>query len=280
MVSPIHASQRKADPGTSLSSVRVFSSTRVICMLLRNRWDVRRRICCNQGGPRLFPAAYMRLQCCKIRDGRQIRYANNPRCEVSLPDTRTSRLTLIPYSINPATRFLLVRLIYYPCLFKEPRRGGSRDGHIMGITRTSRKARLAQLLSIGSRIKCWLLDATALDIWVLDQLKSLFRNATMNETLDAQLRAPQVVFFLHLLGLDTTGHSYRPHSKVLYVHTACHVHHASHTKIGIHEQYSRCRRYRSRNGAAHFWILWGPRDKLHLYGRPRDVQDWEPWGRR
>jgi len=61
-------------------------------------------------------------------------------------------------------------------------------------------------------------DATALDVWVLDQLKSLFRNATMNKELEAQLRAPQVVFFLHLLGLDTTGHSYRPHSKVFYVH--------------------------------------------------------------
>ena len=175
----------------------------------------------------------MRLPCCEIRDGRQIRYANNPRCEVSLPDTRTSRLTLIPCSINPATRFLLVRLIYFPCLFKEPRRGGSRDGHIMGITRTSRKACLAHPLTIGSRIKFWLLDATALDIWVLDQLKSLFRNATTNETLDAQLRAPQVVFFLHLLGLDTTGHSYRPHSKVLYVLTACYAHRASHTKVGI-----------------------------------------------
>ncbi|KAF8496185.1 Phosphatidylinositolglycan class N-domain-containing protein [Russula emetica] len=56
-------------------------------------------------------------------------------------------------------------------------------------------------------------DATELDIWVLDQLKSLFRNATTDKALDAQLRAPQVVFFLHLLGLDTTGHSYRPHSK-------------------------------------------------------------------
>jgi phosphatidylinositol glycan class N len=58
-------------------------------------------------------------------------------------------------------------------------------------------------------------DATELDIWVLDQLKLLLRNATTNRALDAQLRAPQVVFFLHLLGLDTTGHSYRPHSKVL-----------------------------------------------------------------
>jgi phosphatidylinositol glycan class N len=84
------------------------------------------------------------------------------------------------------------------------------------------------------------LDATALDIWVLDQLKLLLRNATTNETLDAQLRAPQTVFFLHLLGLDTTGHSYRPHSKVLYVLTACRTYHASHTKIGIHKQYPRC----------------------------------------
>jgi hypothetical protein len=61
------------------------------------------------------------------------------------------------------------------------------------------------------------LDATELDIWVLDQLKSLLFNATTDKALDAQLRAPQVVFFLHLLGLDTTGHSYRPHSKVAYV---------------------------------------------------------------
>jgi GPI ethanolamine phosphate transferase 1 len=70
-----------------------------------------------------------------------------------------------------------------------------------------------------SGLTCLLLDATELDIWVLDQLKSLFHNATANKALDAQLRAPQVVFFLHLIGLDTTGHSYRPHSKVLYAHT-------------------------------------------------------------
>jgi len=40
-------------------------------------------------------------------------------------------------------------------------------------------------------------DAMALDVWVLDQLKSLFRNAPMNNDLEAQLRASQVVFFLH-----------------------------------------------------------------------------------
>ena len=57
-------------------------------------------------------------------------------------------------------------------------------------------------------------DATALDVWVLDQLRALFHNATADAALDRRLRGGQTVFFLHLLGLDTTGHSYRPHSKV------------------------------------------------------------------
>ncbi|KAJ6486074.1 Phosphatidylinositolglycan class N-domain-containing protein [Mycena vitilis] len=56
-------------------------------------------------------------------------------------------------------------------------------------------------------------DATALDIWAFDQLESLLHNATTNSTLNSQLRAPGTVFFLHLLGLDTTGHSYRPFSQ-------------------------------------------------------------------
>ncbi|KZV72333.1 PigN-domain-containing protein [Peniophora sp. CONT] len=60
-------------------------------------------------------------------------------------------------------------------------------------------------------------DATELDIWVYDQLAALFKNATTDAVLDGQLRDNRVVFFLHLLGLDTTGHSYRPHSKE-YMH--------------------------------------------------------------
>ncbi|KAJ7455915.1 Phosphatidylinositolglycan class N-domain-containing protein [Mycena galericulata] len=55
-------------------------------------------------------------------------------------------------------------------------------------------------------------DATALDVWAFDHLESLLHNATTNSTLNSQLRAPGTIFFLHLLGLDTTGHSYRPHS--------------------------------------------------------------------
>ncbi|KAF9459158.1 Phosphatidylinositolglycan class N-domain-containing protein [Collybia nuda] len=56
-------------------------------------------------------------------------------------------------------------------------------------------------------------DATALDVWVLDHLRSLLRNATTDSALNSQLRSQKVVIFLHLLGLDTTGHSYRPHSQ-------------------------------------------------------------------
>lgn len=56
-------------------------------------------------------------------------------------------------------------------------------------------------------------DAVHLDIWVFDRVKALFAEAAKNATLDATLREDKVVFFLHLLGLDTNGHGYRPYSK-------------------------------------------------------------------
>lgn len=55
-------------------------------------------------------------------------------------------------------------------------------------------------------------DAVELDYWVLDKVEALFRNATTDPMLKAKLHQGKVVFFLHLLGLDVTGHSYRPHS--------------------------------------------------------------------
>ncbi|KAF9078528.1 Phosphatidylinositolglycan class N-domain-containing protein [Rhodocollybia butyracea] len=56
-------------------------------------------------------------------------------------------------------------------------------------------------------------DATALDIWVLDQLRRLLQDSNSA----GLLRRRGTVFFLHLLGLDTTGHSYRPFSRE-YMH--------------------------------------------------------------
>jgi phosphatidylinositol glycan class N len=60
-------------------------------------------------------------------------------------------------------------------------------------------------------------DATALDYWVFERVAQLFETARTDKKLDAALRQDKLVFFLHLLGLDTTGHSYRPYSKE-YLH--------------------------------------------------------------
>lgn len=60
-------------------------------------------------------------------------------------------------------------------------------------------------------------DATELDTWVFERVKSLFLSAKHNSTLESMLREDKSIFFLHLLGLDTTGHSYRPYSKE-YLH--------------------------------------------------------------
>ncbi|KAI0014281.1 GPI ethanolamine phosphate transferase 1 [Xylariaceae sp. FL0662B] len=56
-------------------------------------------------------------------------------------------------------------------------------------------------------------DSLHLDLWVFDHVKELFAAAEKNKTLNDALRQDKIVFFLHLLGLDTTGHSYRPYSK-------------------------------------------------------------------
>lgn len=60
-------------------------------------------------------------------------------------------------------------------------------------------------------------DATHLDTWVFDKVKDFFASAKHDPELNAQLREDKLVFFLHLLGLDTTGHGYRPYSKE-YLH--------------------------------------------------------------
>lgn len=69
----------------------------------------------------------------------------------------------------------------------------------------------------GEEFEDFTKDATQLDTWVFDKTKALFGAAVRNATLDRALRRDKVVFFLHLLGLDTTGHSYRPYSRE-YLH--------------------------------------------------------------
>ena len=56
-------------------------------------------------------------------------------------------------------------------------------------------------------------EASHLDTWVFDKVKEFFASARNDPELDAILHEDKLVFFLHLLGLDTTGHSYRPYSK-------------------------------------------------------------------
>lgn len=56
-------------------------------------------------------------------------------------------------------------------------------------------------------------EALKLDIWVFDHVKEFFAAAEKNKTLNDALKQDKIVFFLHLLGLDTTGHSYRPYSQ-------------------------------------------------------------------
>ncbi|KAH0026935.1 PigN-domain-containing protein, partial [Aureobasidium melanogenum] len=60
-------------------------------------------------------------------------------------------------------------------------------------------------------------DALHLDTWVFERVEELFASASQDPELNERLRQDKNVFFLHLLGLDTTGHSYRPYSRE-YLH--------------------------------------------------------------
>nr|KAF6423352.1 phosphatidylinositol glycan anchor biosynthesis class N [Rousettus aegyptiacus] len=56
-------------------------------------------------------------------------------------------------------------------------------------------------------------DVTKLDTWVFDNIKEFFHAARKNQSLFSQLNEEKIVFFLHLLGIDTNGHAHRPSSR-------------------------------------------------------------------
>ncbi|XP_064598792.1 GPI ethanolamine phosphate transferase 1-like [Liolophura sinensis] len=56
-------------------------------------------------------------------------------------------------------------------------------------------------------------DSHKLDMWVFGKVKDFFRQARENTSLLHKLKQDKIVFFLHLLGLDTNGHSNKPYSR-------------------------------------------------------------------
>ncbi|XP_053322409.1 GPI ethanolamine phosphate transferase 1 [Spea bombifrons] len=56
-------------------------------------------------------------------------------------------------------------------------------------------------------------DASKLDTWVFENVKAFLNSARNNQTLLNKLNKDKIVFFLHLLGLDTNGHAHRPGSR-------------------------------------------------------------------
>ncbi|XP_050681266.1 GPI ethanolamine phosphate transferase 1 isoform X1 [Leptidea sinapis] len=56
-------------------------------------------------------------------------------------------------------------------------------------------------------------NTTLLDRWVFDKVQSLFENAKVDENLNKKLLDKKIIFFLHLLGTDTSGHTHKPKTK-------------------------------------------------------------------
>ncbi|KAH9259862.1 hypothetical protein BASA82_001177 [Batrachochytrium salamandrivorans] len=59
-------------------------------------------------------------------------------------------------------------------------------------------------------------DSSLLDTWVFDHFEQLLKSSETNSTLSSLLHSDKIVFFLHLLGIDTSGHSHRPNSPEYY----------------------------------------------------------------
>ncbi|KAL4712696.1 hypothetical protein ACJJTC_007993 [Scirpophaga incertulas] len=56
-------------------------------------------------------------------------------------------------------------------------------------------------------------NTTLLDAWVFNNVKDFFLNAVTNSVLNDKLHRPKIIFFLHLLGTDTSGHTHKPRTE-------------------------------------------------------------------
>ncbi|KAL8560900.1 hypothetical protein ACOMHN_059084 [Nucella lapillus] len=56
-------------------------------------------------------------------------------------------------------------------------------------------------------------NISQLDVWVFKEVKKFFDSSKQNATLMRALQQDKLVFFLHLVGIDTNGHSNKPYSK-------------------------------------------------------------------
>ncbi|XP_048489024.1 GPI ethanolamine phosphate transferase 1 [Plutella xylostella] len=55
-------------------------------------------------------------------------------------------------------------------------------------------------------------NTTLLDDWVFEHVKKFFEKARHDDSLRKKLHEKKIVFFLHLLGTDTSGHTHKPKS--------------------------------------------------------------------
>lgn len=56
-------------------------------------------------------------------------------------------------------------------------------------------------------------NTTSLDSWVFEKVKEFFLKAKDDPQLLRKLHENRIVFFLHLLGTDTSGHIHKPNTE-------------------------------------------------------------------
>jgi len=56
------------------------------------------------------------------------------------------------------------------------------------------------------------MSTTGLDTWVFNRVEGFLEYAKTNTILYEKLHKDKIIFFLHLLGLDTAGHTHKPHA--------------------------------------------------------------------